>query len=680
MKTERNEKRLLFLAGSLIGLLVFFLIYGASPLNPANDAFLRGGYVEQDIRQHYAGWLYYRNAPLTVPFCNSPQLNWPQGMSVAFTDSIPLFAVLFRLLVPILPGTFQYFGLFTLLCFMLQGGFAALLLRLFTSSRVQILFGVLPFTFSPILLERAFRHTSLASHFLVLAALYYYIKGRREGRLCGGLFLINCLSVTIHPYFVPMTLAVTFALVLELSLQNRRIQPFGWLLANLAACGALGWLFGIFSSTGSGSGGSGIQYGHFSMNLNALWNPTSRGVVWSRFLPVQNQLPGNYDGFAYLGLGMLLLIACSAVFFVWDERKHIFGLLSRHGGLLFVCVCLFLFAITHIVTANGATLLRIPLPQVIIRLATTLRSSGRMFWPIYYLLFVFALRGIFRLGERFKKRGLCAALIVLTCLVQLADISPALLQKSKSMRSYQAQIPDPVTGSTPNLCDTSDFFEAVRGKYDQLIALDSLTHTGVSLLLYTADEGMSTTDTSALARYNEELALQNRDNFFTELAAGTLRSSALYVTEREETFLTFADIASKAGAWCAALQTDFGSGNETVLYVIAPNFDGSGLQKALPFGPDFPIHLPDHSDDYWDHGVLSLNLDQIGREADKDKVIGFYDTPFLREKLAGAAALCADGIDCPILEMDDRDPGWIMLRLDIPDAHILIEKDLTFKK
>ncbi|EJW99800.1 hypothetical protein, membrane, partial [gut metagenome] len=315
-------------------------------------------------------------------------------------------------------------------CFMLQGGFAALLLNLFTNSRVQILLGVLPFAFSPILLERTFRHTSLAAHFLILAALYYYIRGRRTSQLCSGLLIINCLSITIHPYFVPMTLALTFALVLELSLQNRRIQPFGWLTLNLVACGVLGWLFGLFSSSGSSSGGSGIQYGYFSMNLNALWNPISRNVLWSRFLPAQNQLPGNYDGFAYLGLGVLLLLIFSTVFFVFDERNRIPELLKRHGALVFVCVCLCCFAVTHIVTANGITLIRLPLPQFLIQIATTLRSSGRLFWPVYYLLFIFALRGIFRLGTRFQRKGLCSGLLALTCLVQLADLSPALMQKS----------------------------------------------------------------------------------------------------------------------------------------------------------------------------------------------------------------------------------------------------------
>ena len=47
-------------------------------------------------------------------------------------------------------------------------------------------------------------------------------------------------------------------------------------------------------------------YGYFGLNLNALWNPAGvNGTVWSRLLPVQNQVGGNYDAFAYLGLGRI---------------------------------------------------------------------------------------------------------------------------------------------------------------------------------------------------------------------------------------------------------------------------------------------------------------------------------------------------------------------------------------
>ena len=39
-------------------------------------------------------------------------------------------------------------------------------------------------------------------------------------------------------------------------------------------------------------------------------------------------------------------------------------------------------------------------------------------------------------------------------------------------------------------------------------------------------------------------------------------------------------------------------------------------------------------------------------------------------------ALRADGVDYPILNIDDKDAGWLMVTLDIPDAHTLQGKEL----
>ena len=124
-KSTRSAR--LFWLGALLGAAVFLLVYGLPPLNVANDAFCRGGYIEKDIQQHYAGWLFYRSSALGWPLGVTQAVNAPQGVSVAYTDSIPLLAVLCRPLAAALGGTFQYFGWFTLVCFALQGGFAALL-------------------------------------------------------------------------------------------------------------------------------------------------------------------------------------------------------------------------------------------------------------------------------------------------------------------------------------------------------------------------------------------------------------------------------------------------------------------------------------------------------------------------------------------------------------------------
>ena len=54
-KIQSSRKTQLFVLGALLGAAVFLLVYGIAPLDVANDAFCRGGYVEKDIQQHYAG-------------------------------------------------------------------------------------------------------------------------------------------------------------------------------------------------------------------------------------------------------------------------------------------------------------------------------------------------------------------------------------------------------------------------------------------------------------------------------------------------------------------------------------------------------------------------------------------------------------------------------------------------
>ena len=166
LQQKQRRTAVLFALGAVLSVLVFFAVYGRAPLDVANDAFCRGGYIEKDIQQHYAGWLFYRENALGFPFCVTNAVNAPAGVSVAYTDSIPLLAALLRPVSNAVGGTFQYFGWFTLICFALQGGFGALLCGLFCESVPACAAGSLLFSTSPILIERAFRHTSLGAQWL----------------------------------------------------------------------------------------------------------------------------------------------------------------------------------------------------------------------------------------------------------------------------------------------------------------------------------------------------------------------------------------------------------------------------------------------------------------------------------------------------------------------------------
>ncbi len=74
-------------------------------------------------------------------------------------------SVLFKLLAPVLPAQFQWFGLYELAAFILQGMAAALVLGLFLYDLLPLAAGHgAGFAFSPIMIERAFRHVALSSH------------------------------------------------------------------------------------------------------------------------------------------------------------------------------------------------------------------------------------------------------------------------------------------------------------------------------------------------------------------------------------------------------------------------------------------------------------------------------------------------------------------------------------
>ena len=191
-----------FIFGNLIGITVFLLIYGVSVLSFTNvDWLLASTKLEglSDLSQHYLGWVAFRNSPWHFPFGLFDGL-YSDSLSITYTDSIPLFAIPFKLLSPLLPEQFQYFGLYGILSYALTGGFAALLLWFGTSSTIYSIIGSFFFVLSQVLKKRMFYHMALASPFLILTAFCLCMGTSKLKRntwillwavLCGVAMLIN---------------------------------------------------------------------------------------------------------------------------------------------------------------------------------------------------------------------------------------------------------------------------------------------------------------------------------------------------------------------------------------------------------------------------------------------------------------------------------------------------------
>jgi hypothetical protein len=405
------------LAG-LAGAIVFYLVFGVGILEPGNLGWLAQG----DSAQSYLGWVFFRHSPWTFPLGAVPAMGMEQSSSIVYTDSIPAFALLFKLLRSVLPADFQYAGLWLFCCYVLQGYFSHRLLSRFTRDRLALAAGVLLFLISPIMLLRTSAHFALSAHWLIVCALYLYYLPPRSRHIIQWMVLL-WFAPLVHAYLMFMVYAIWAAYLLRFGVLERRCS-----FAHAACCAVASvtgsisvmWLVGYFGDMDVSTFG----FGYYSMNLLAPWMPLGAGPF---LLPSPaGATAGQYEGFNYLGLGVLFaLLAISVRRIVVqkkgpsNERQDI--LRQPDIAMILCCLCLSVLALSNVVTFGVHTLFHVPLPSRLSRMVNVFRCSGRMFWPVYYALLMAAVRGLVRWPAPAS-----SVMLALMALLQLADIRPYL--------------------------------------------------------------------------------------------------------------------------------------------------------------------------------------------------------------------------------------------------------------
>ncbi|HPV70696.1 MAG TPA: DUF6311 domain-containing protein [Candidatus Magasanikbacteria bacterium] len=409
----------------ILGGLVFFVFLGQTFWPQNIDWILADG---SDTFQHQIGWEFFRASPWVWPWGIIKNLNYPTGVSILYTDSLPLLAIIFKLIRQFLPSNFQYLGLWMFLCFVLQGMGGFLLMRLIKKDTILDILGSLFFVLSPIIFQRAAGHTSLVSHFIILAALFLCLS--RPTVLSAwrwGVVLV--LAWLTHPYIFFMI--VPFWLVEQIRLYKSTSKKKLWRdnLILLVILILLSWSIGLTSGEGSADG-----FGDFSLNLNALVNP----LGWSNFLP---QLPiqeHQFEGFNYLGLGLILLGIFSGSWLVIKRREVIIALGKKFWPVFVVVLFLFFLALSNKIYFNQHLIFSYSLPAIIEKILNCVRSSGRLFWPVYYLLMIGALFSL-----RFFKKTTAIIIISLALVIQITDLSVGLKEKRNSysvkVKKFQSQ-------------------------------------------------------------------------------------------------------------------------------------------------------------------------------------------------------------------------------------------------
>lgn len=503
----------------LIGGLIFVASHGLTPLNPCDITWFSDG----DAFANYLGWAHFRNSPWSFP----PGMNYNYGLelgnSIVFTDSNPPLAIFFKLLSPWLPHHFQYLGWWLCFCFMLQCFFGWKILSLYTTSTLTKILGSCLFCFSFPFIQRAAGHFTLAGHFLVLAAVYLTLSDKNRYRFRPWAVLL-CLCISIHPYIFCMD-AILWGILFLGALLTRTISRkkviFIFLVTPIL-CYLCGYMVGVFAIPQSGGVTDTSLFGISRFNLWAPFDSNGWSILL-RDLPVQTLWEA--EGFNYLGIGYLFLCLWSVpVLIVY--RNIAWVKIKKYKFVLIACALLTLYAASNKL-GIGPLQMEIPLPEAILNLLATFRSSGRLFWPVYYFILVSALYFNLRYQMGSPSRALVTILLSIALFFQAMDTRQLLTFTT----SNRIEVDNSVIMQ-------SDFWKKAAKRYKVVRSLPFIAapkfwqHLG----LWAYDNNMAT-DMVLLGRYNraERLKLVRKENKIIKAGEG-LDQDALYIVPTDKSF------------------------------------------------------------------------------------------------------------------------------------------------
>ncbi len=425
---------------------------------------------------HNVGWLLQgtdngENALGLHAWLNDPSAGWrsrttllnaPEGVTLLFTDSNPLLSLIVRPFAASLGPSVQVVGIWYLLCLCLQAVFARALLAPYARSRAALWLGVALLMLLPTLYGR-YAHANLFAHWILLWALWVFVDPRRTGDWRWWLGVL-AVAALVHSYLLVMVAAIwATALSERLLRRDRRAVVFGAFAAVAVIALILRWhaVGGDFGNTRS--------YGLYGLPLDALWNPGLQG--FSTLLPATPQRASReMEGFQYLGAGLLTLLALSPLIVARTAGNDAYrALLRRLAWLIPAGVVLLALAITHQVDVAGLTILAVPLPAGAIAALDPIRASGRLFWPIAYVLVLAAIVGAYRLSARRS-----ALLLGLVLAVQLCDLAGMI-------RTVRAQTAQP-TGRPVYAVTRDPRWESAIARAGDVVIMP--THVNPALDLY----------------------------------------------------------------------------------------------------------------------------------------------------------------------------------------------------
>ena len=258
------------------------------------------------------------------------------------------------------------------------------------------------------------------------------------------------------------------------------------------------------------------MYGQFAVNLNAFWNP-----LWgSRYLPALGvRASAAYEGYNYLGLGVLLLLQFVAY---WVVTGKVSDRTTRSSApLAAAAVGLFALGVSHEVYCGEHLIATIPLPTIVLDAINMLRGSGRLLWVAYYCILFAAVATV----RKFVPGRLGVVLAITALGIQVIDLSPRYFGLKQHFIEHYVQL----RGMEDTLLRAPEW-RTFSDRYKQILVvpMEHMAPNYLRLGLYAADHRMPI-NVGYFARIDGRAVGDRSAALLAAVKAGHFDDHALYI-------------------------------------------------------------------------------------------------------------------------------------------------------
>ncbi|MCL2720432.1 MAG: DUF6311 domain-containing protein [Treponema sp.] len=517
--SDNTQSFICFVCGGIMGALFFIYVFGIIILDfTYTDWLMTGG----DLSQHYLGWKLFRNSSWYFPIGLMDNIVHPYNISIIYSDSIPLFAVIFKIISPLLPENFQYFGLFGILCYILQGGIGVLIIKRIGGNNTQALIGSSLIIMSTVMLFRLFFHTSLAAHFIILLCilecLSEYNRSFKKHILIWGVLVF--LAVAIHIYYIPMVFLFLLFRIYFIKERKIKIAVLG---ISIIITIITMHLFGAFNFIRA-SNTAETFLDEATSNINAFINPLGKSAFLSD-LPQIGYF--QYEGNAYLGLGIILALLFIISNHIYLKNKIDLNIDKKYIKPFNVLFFAFLFlSFSPTITFNEYKLFTYQLIPPFDWVWSIFRSTGRFSWPIVYIIVIFC---IYWMIKRFSIKKSILFLIILLS-IQWMDLQIWFNEKGGFFRTkyyWQSGLQSPAWDNLAN-------------DYSHLFFMND-NHNNSNSYLHLAGKYKLTVNDAYLARKNTRMIEEYKEKTKIYLLENGPKENVIYIFDDLERISLFTE-------------------------------------------------------------------------------------------------------------------------------------------